>query len=59
MNQRRFRITPTNQKDKLKFMKQANTGKEAILDEVERLYDGTRTMAQCWKLALSSCDNNG
>jgi hypothetical protein len=52
MKQRKFRTTPTNQKDQIKFMRLTSDQKELVLDEVERLYDGTRTMAQCWKLAL-------
>jgi len=49
---------PTNKKDRLIFYKLTLEQQELIRDEIENnLYDGTRTLALCWKLALDKVLN--
>lgn len=52
-----FGTTPRNKKLLAKFKKLSSDQMVAVLDEVERLYDGTRTLAACWHEAMGKLQN--
>jgi hypothetical protein len=47
---------PTNQRDRDRFANFDAERQQTAADIAFRLYDGTRTVATCWKLALAQVE---
>lgn len=47
---------PTNKRDRERFAALSPWGQDVARSVVGRMYDGTRTVAQCWKLALDAAE---
>ena len=47
---------PGNLKDRERFYNRTEWAQERVRNAAFRLYDGTRTIARCWTLALDADD---
>lgn len=47
---------PTNKKDIARFERLSPQQKREVMARASELYDGTRTVARCWKIALANIE---
>lgn len=45
--------TPPREDQRKKWQVMDDAKRESIIDRVVELYDGTRTLSRCWKMAFS------
>lgn len=50
--------TPGNKRDRARFDALPEWEQDVARGVAGRLYDGTRTLAACWKLALEAVETN-